>query len=182
MPRSSCDPLRPPLLGISDGAQGLINAIETRFPRMHRQRCLIHRARNVLAKIPPEYQDTIKADYWQIFEDLTAPPGQAAVREVQSRIDAFAEQHRKSFPSAVKCLLADRAALTSYLHFPTQHWHRIRHRRRDRCRCHRSQQLRGVQLELGILVNCGNSGVGQCLGHGSCLSKLVGLVVEPQRF
>lgn len=119
--------LRPPLLGISDGGQGLINAIETSFPVMHRQRCLIHRARNVLAKIPPEYQDAMKAEYWQIFEDITAPPGPAAVQQVQSRIDAFAEQHRKSFPSAVKCLLTDRAALTNYLHFPAEHWHRIRH-------------------------------------------------------
>ena len=41
-----------PLLVISDGAPGLIAAIEQAFPKALRQRCLIHRARNVLAKVP----------------------------------------------------------------------------------------------------------------------------------
>ncbi|MGH3998816.1 MAG: IS256 family transposase, partial [Pseudonocardiaceae bacterium] len=39
-----------PLLVISDGGPGLIAAIETVFCRSLRQRCLVHRARNVLAK------------------------------------------------------------------------------------------------------------------------------------
>src|SRR6266851_1109333 len=34
--------LRPPLLVISDGAAGLINACESSLPRSLRQRCLIH--------------------------------------------------------------------------------------------------------------------------------------------
>ena len=37
--------LRPPLLVISDGAAGLINAAESSLPRSLRQRCLIHRCR-----------------------------------------------------------------------------------------------------------------------------------------
>ena len=41
-----------PLLVVSDGAAGLIAAIEQIFPTALRQRCLIHRLRNVLAKIP----------------------------------------------------------------------------------------------------------------------------------
>ena len=36
--------LRPPLLVISDGAAGLINAIESALPRSLRQKCLIHRS------------------------------------------------------------------------------------------------------------------------------------------
>jgi transposase-like protein len=35
--------LRAPLLTITDGAPGLINAVELAFPRSLRQRCLIHR-------------------------------------------------------------------------------------------------------------------------------------------
>ena len=38
--------LRPPLLAISDGAAGLINAAESSLPRSLRQRCLIHRCRS----------------------------------------------------------------------------------------------------------------------------------------
>jgi putative transposase len=33
-----------------------------------RQRCLIHRARNVLAKVPINAQADIKADCWAIFD------------------------------------------------------------------------------------------------------------------
>jgi len=40
--------LRPPLLVISDGAGGLINAAETVLARSLRQRCLIHRSRKKL--------------------------------------------------------------------------------------------------------------------------------------
>ena len=43
--------LRAPLLGISDGAAGLTGAFDRAFPASLRQRCLVHRARNVLAKV-----------------------------------------------------------------------------------------------------------------------------------
>jgi Transposase, Mutator family len=41
-----------PLLVVSDGAPGIIRAIETCFPRSARQRCLAHRMRNLAAKTP----------------------------------------------------------------------------------------------------------------------------------
>ena len=67
--------LRPPLLVISDGAAGLINAAETALPRSLRQRFLIHRCRNVLAKVPAEAQRELRDAYWATFdtEDLIAP-------------------------------------------------------------------------------------------------------------
>ena len=110
--------LTPPLLVISDGAGGLINATETVFGRSLRQRCLIHRARNVLAKVPIGAQDEVKNAYWALFDvdDLIAgglQPGQRLVDAVQARIDRFAEQYGKLSPSAVRCLLADREQLTS---------------------------------------------------------------------
>jgi Transposase, Mutator family len=37
---------------VSDGAPGLLGAVEQVFSRSLRQRCTIHRARNVLAKVP----------------------------------------------------------------------------------------------------------------------------------
>ncbi|MFL6295461.1 MAG: IS256 family transposase [Actinomycetes bacterium] len=95
--------LTPPLLVISDGAGGLINATETVFGRSLRQRCLIHRARNVLAKVPIGAQDEVKNAYWALFDvdDLIAgglQPGQRLVDAVQARIDRFAEQHGKLYP------------------------------------------------------------------------------------
>jgi len=124
--------LRPPLLVISDGAAGLINAAESTLPRSLRQRCLIHRSRNVLAKAPAQAQTELRDAYWAIFdtEDLTTAglaPGPELVAAVQHRIDDFAAQYGRTFPSAVKCLLSDREQLTSYLRFPLEHHRRIRH-------------------------------------------------------
>jgi Transposase, Mutator family len=124
--------LRPPLLVISDGAAGLINAAESALARSLRQKCLIHRARNVLAKVPAAAHDEIRGAYWAIFDTdaLTtagAEPGHKLVTVVQARIDAFAQTYGKRYPAAVKCLLTDREQLTSYLRFPIEHHKRIRH-------------------------------------------------------
>jgi transposase-like protein len=117
-----------PLLVISDGAAGLIGAVERTLGAALRQRCLIHRARNLMAKVPKNAQAQVKADYWAIF-DLPADvePGPDAVRMAQARIDAFAARWRDSYPAAVRCLLDDRDSLTVYLRFPRQHWTRVRH-------------------------------------------------------
>ena len=124
--------LRPPLLVISDGAPGLLAACEQVFARSLRQRCLIHRARNILAKVPAEAQSEVKAAYWEIFDlsddDLTRHPvGPELVAFAQARIDTFAATFGPRYPAAVKCLLADREQLTSYLRFPSEHHRRIRH-------------------------------------------------------
>ena len=76
-----------------------------------RQRCLIHVARNILAKVPKNAQAEVKADYWAIFE---------LPEDTQVGI-----AHR--VPAAVRSLLNDRDSLTVYLRFPREHWQRVRH-------------------------------------------------------
>ena len=120
--------LRCPLLVISDGAAGLIGALEPTMGAALRQRCLVHRARNVLAKVPKNAQAQVKADYWAIFDvPDTIEPGLDAVGYVQKRIDSFEKRWRDSYPAAVRCLLDDRDSLTVYLRFPREHWTRVRH-------------------------------------------------------
>ena len=121
--------LASPLLVISDGNSGLIGAIGQVCPKALRQRCLIHRARNILAKIPAGMQAEVKDAFWAIFDtaDLTTPPGPDPAAIIDARIDAFADKYRGLYPSAVKCLLTDREGLTAYLRFPAEHHHRIRH-------------------------------------------------------
>jgi putative transposase len=117
-----------PLLVVSDGAPGLIGAVERTMGAALRQRCLIHRCRNLLAKVPKNAQAQVKADYWAIFDvpdTITAGPD--AVAYAQARIDSFARRRRDSYPAAVRCLLDDRDNLTVYLRFPREHWQRIRH-------------------------------------------------------
>ena len=56
-----------PLLVVSDGAPGIIRAIEECFPRSARQRCLAHRMRNLAAKVSadpwPEFKARVTACY-----------------------------------------------------------------------------------------------------------------------
>jgi putative transposase len=118
-----------PLLVISDGAPGLIAAIEQAFPKALRQRCLVHRARNVLAKIPAGMQAEVKDAFWALFdtEGLTTGPGPRLVELVDNRITEMASRYSATYPSAMKCLLADREGLTAYLRFPAEHHNRVRH-------------------------------------------------------
>jgi len=86
-----------PLLVISDGAPGLIAAVEQTMSAALRQRCLIHRARNILAKVPKNAVGDVKADYWAIFDvPETVEPGLDAVAFVQTRIDQVALRWRDS--------------------------------------------------------------------------------------
>ena len=121
--------LASPLLVISDGNQGLIGAIEQVFPQALRQRCLIHRARNIVAKVPAGMQAEVKDAYWKIFdtEDLTTPPGPRLVELINARIGELAARYQAIYPAAAKILLTDREGLTAYLRFPADHHKRIRH-------------------------------------------------------
>jgi putative transposase len=121
--------LASPLLIISDGAPGLIGAIEQAYPAALRQRCIIHRARNVLAKVPAGMQAEVKDAYWKIFdtEKLKTQPGPALVEIIDARISEMAARYSAAYPSAMKSLTTDREGLTAYLRFPAEHHHRIRH-------------------------------------------------------
>jgi putative transposase len=121
--------LASPLLVISDGASGLIAAIEQAFPKALRQRCLIHRARNIIAKVPAGMQAEIKDAYWAIFDtsELKTKPGPRLVELIDHRITEMAAKYSPTYPAAMKCLLADHEGLTAYLRFPAGHHHRIRH-------------------------------------------------------
>jgi putative transposase len=115
-----------PLLIISDGAAGLIAATQLHYGQARRQRCAIHRARNILAKVSKVDQAAVKADYWKIF-DVDAEPGEGAVREARTNAKAFAVRWRKKYPGAIECLERDLDSLFEHLRFPVEHWRRIRH-------------------------------------------------------
>ncbi|MQY21408.1 IS256 family transposase [Nocardia macrotermitis] len=121
--------LASPLLVVSDGAAGLIAAVEQVFPAALRQRCLIHRLRNVLAKIPVGMQAEIRDGYWACFdtEKLPTAPGPKLVELIDTRLAKFEKRYARAYPAAMKILATDRDGLTAYLRFPTEHHHRIRH-------------------------------------------------------
>ena len=116
-----------PLLGISDGAPGLTGAFDRAFPASLRQRCLVHRARNTLAKVSAHAHAEVKADFWAIFDVDDAEPGEEAVAVAHRQAAEFAARWNSRYPAAVRCVTDDLASLTVHLRFPAEHWHRIRH-------------------------------------------------------
>lgn len=119
--------LRPPLLGISDGAPGLCGAFDRAFTTSLRQRCLVHRARNVLAKVSKHDHDDVRRDFWTIFDVGDIEPGATAVAVANRQAAAFAAKWQTRYPAAVACVTDDLASLTVHLRFPAEHWRRIRH-------------------------------------------------------
>src|SRR5215831_7882667 len=111
--------LRDPLLVISDGAPGIIKAIEICFPRAARQRCLAHRMRNLAAKVPedvwPEFKARVQAAY--------QAPSRAIARELTAGVvaDYGREQER-----GVACFMDDFEACIAHLQFPVTHRRAIR--------------------------------------------------------
>ena len=57
-----------PLLVISDGAPGLIGAVERTMGAALRQRCLIHAPATCWPRCPKTPRPQVKADYWAIFD------------------------------------------------------------------------------------------------------------------
>ena len=58
-----------PMLIVADGAAGLSKAIEQCWPASDRQRCCVHRARNLYAKLPERERERVKRAYWQALDE-----------------------------------------------------------------------------------------------------------------
>jgi transposase-like protein len=105
--------LEAPLLVISDGAPGLIKAIEELWPTADRQRCTVHRLRNVTAKLPkqPELHERIKRAYWTVLNE--APDPETAERGLRTLVGDL----ERDYPSAAACLAEDLPALCVHLRY-----------------------------------------------------------------
>jgi len=103
-----------PLLTITDGAPGLIRAVETCFPRALRQRCLAHRMRNLRSKVLdatwPEFMVRARAAY------EAASPALAMLLR-----DDVVKEYERELPAAVKCFFDDFEACIAHLRFPLRH-------------------------------------------------------------
>jgi transposase-like protein len=108
-----------PLTVTSDGAPGLVKAIEAMWPEAERIRCWVHKMRNVLDKVPDEQRETVKR---LLFDIRDAPDHETGKR----RADAFIEQYKAKLPSAVTCLAEDLDASLNHLKLPTLHHKSIR--------------------------------------------------------
>jgi transposase-like protein len=144
--------LRAPWLVVSDGAPGLLTAIEELWPQADRQRCAVHRLRNIVAKLPdrPELHERLKRAYWQALDEAVDPA------DAEHRLRLLVTSLEPEYPSAAACLAEDLPALGVHLkYFP-----RLRKRFRSSNLLERS--LEEVRRRTKV--------IGRFPGETSCLS------------
>jgi putative transposase len=149
-----------PMLVVADGAPGLIKAVEQCWPHSDRQHCSVHRARNLIAKLPEADRERIRRAYWKALDEAKDE------RDGRERLQALVSELEKAgFSSAARCIADDLDALVVHLRYP------LRHRRRWRSTNLLERTLGEVKRRTKV--------IGRFPGEESCLS-LVWAVLDLQ--
>jgi transposase-like protein len=106
--------LKVPAVVTSDGAPGLIRAIGEMWPRSLRQRCLVHKIRNIVNKLPSEAIPEVKAHLEAVFRSPTCEDGQELAQQVLKK-------YQDLYPSAMKAFAEDLEACLNHLRCPVAH-------------------------------------------------------------
>ena len=106
-------------LGIMDGLPGLDKAFLDAFPRARTARCWVHKARNVLPRVPRRYQAAFQTNW-----DAVQYAENRAAAEVA--FVALETRWAKDAGDAVECMKRDLPALLVHYDFPTEHWEALR--------------------------------------------------------
>ncbi len=146
-------------MAVVDGAPGLNKAVSELWPDSDRQRCTVHRLRNVLAKLPkrPEVQNRVRDAYWAALDQAgSAADGEARLRGLVGELES-------EYPGAAAALAEDLPALCVHLGYPL----RLRKRLRSTNLLERS--LGEVKRRTKV--------IGRFPGETSCLSLCWGIVL-----
>jgi len=108
-----------PKLATGDGSLGFWLALSKVFPQTRHQRCWVHKAMNVLDKLPKGQQPSAKAMLHEIWMAATRA-------EAIRAFDRFMEVYGAKWPRAADCLKKDRAQLLAFYDFPAEHWRHLR--------------------------------------------------------
>jgi len=111
--------MRLPTTITSDGAPGLINAIEACFPQTVRIRCWFHRLANIRAKLPDETAGEVLAHVYAVRDAPTLDAARAAA-------DRVVNTYQRQYPAAVACFTDDLEALLAIHRVPVRHRIRVR--------------------------------------------------------
>ena len=106
-------------LGIMDGLSGLEKVFKEEFSNAKVQRCQVHVARNVLAKVPHKLKQPIADDLRSIFYASTKEKAEAFYK-------GFVERWDKEVPSAVKSLSQSIDSCLTFFSFPEEEWISLR--------------------------------------------------------
>jgi putative transposase len=106
-------------LGIMDGLSGLEKVFEEEFSSAKIQRCQVHVAKNVIAKVPRKLKQEVADDLRSIFYA-------SSKKKAEEFAVSFAAKWEKDLPSAVKCLANSLDACLTFFSFPEEEWISLR--------------------------------------------------------
>jgi transposase-like protein len=106
-------------LWITDGNTAMLNAVEAKFPQVRRQRCVLHKMKNVLGYVPKQQQHLVEPELKAIFY-------QDNRTEAAQVLAAFCAKYEKTYGTAIECLRRDMEACLTFYDFPRIHWRTIR--------------------------------------------------------
>jgi putative transposase len=96
---------------VTDGHDGLLAAVSELFSATPRQRCLVHKQRNVLNAIPKRERGDVQAELGGIWSQPTK-------QEAVTQLTAFKAKYSKRYPEAVRSLVEDEEHLLTFYQFP----------------------------------------------------------------
>jgi len=98
-------------LMVTDGHEGLLAAVAALFTATPRQRCLVHKQRNVMNAIP-------KREQQEVITELTGIWKQEKKEDALLNLAAFKAKYRQRYPEAVRSLIEDEEHLLTFYAFP----------------------------------------------------------------
>ena len=96
---------------VTDGHDGLVAAVSELFAATPRQRCLVHKQRNILNAIPRRERGEVQTELVGIWE-------QANKQEALTQLAAFKAKYSKRYPEAIRSLTEDAEHLLTFYAFP----------------------------------------------------------------
>jgi putative transposase len=98
-------------LMVTDGHDRLLAAVSSLFPATLRQRCLVHKRRNVMNAIAHREQKEVGAELAAIWK-------QEKKEDALLNLAAFKAKYQKRYPEAIRSLCEDEEHLLTFYAFP----------------------------------------------------------------
>lgn len=103
-----------PKIFITDGLQGMPEAIASVFPNAKHQRCLVHIQRNISQNVRVKDRKEITEDFKRVYNKET-------VQETKDEFEIFVKKWSITYPRLINKIVQTQG-LFSYLDFPTVMW------------------------------------------------------------
>lgn len=104
---------------ITDGGRGLLAALDMLYPHVPRQRCWVHKLRNIAVVLPLCHQKECMKDVKLIYLASN-------YREAVQRYKTWCQKWRKKVPKAVQCLEQDIEDMLLFFKHDRKLWIRLR--------------------------------------------------------